>query len=231
MSIAKQLYQLQEIDLEIESNERALSRIARQIGESAEVVAAQTRLELASKRLEELEHQQRSTEWEIDDITSKLAAAEEKLYSGKIRNPKELTNLQQEVEGMKVRRHQLEDKALEMMEQVELVTTNVANLSKELKRLESEWRSQQQQFSSEMERLKTALSGLKHKRGLLLAKIDPQSVAFYHELKKQKATAVARVEQGTCSGCRISLPTSELQQARSGNLVQCSSCGRILFLA
>ena len=40
----------------------------------------------------------------------------------------------------------------------------------------------------------------------------------------------ARVEQGICRGCRISLPTTDLQQARSGKLVQCSSCGRILFL-
>ncbi|MEE8619379.1 MAG: C4-type zinc ribbon domain-containing protein [Dehalococcoidales bacterium] len=34
-----------------------------------------------------------------------------------------------------------------------------------------------------------------------------------------------------CRGCRISLSAAELQQARSGSLVQCSNCGRILFLA
>lgn len=40
---------------------------------------------------------------------------------------------------------------------------------------------------------------------------------------------MARVDQGTCYGCQIQLPTINLQQARSGNLVQCSNCGRILF--
>ncbi|MDI6814491.1 MAG: hypothetical protein QMC90_00160 [Dehalococcoidales bacterium] len=42
---------------------------------------------------------------------------------------------------------------------------------------------------------------------------------------KQRGTAVAKVEQGLCRGCRISLSTAKLQQARSGSLVQCSSCG------
>ena len=230
MSVAKQLYQLQEVDLELEFKEQALNQIASQLGENQMVVKAQTDFKLAQQRLEELKRQQRSAEWEIDDLTSKLTMAEEKLYSGKIRNPKELTNLQHEVNGLKARRDQLEDKVLEIMDQVELATASLANLGSELKRLEADWHSQQQQLSREMEQLKTILSELKHKRQLLSARIDPEAVEFYYELKKQKGTAVAKVEQGICHGCRISLSTAKLQQARSISLVQCGSCGRILFL-
>ena len=231
MSVANQLYQLQEIDLAIESNEQALSQIASQLGESKAVVRAQAELTLEQQRLEELRHQQHSAEWEIDDLVAKLAIAEDKLYSGEIRNPKELTSLQQEVDGMRARRSQLEDRALVIMEQVELAMASVASKSSELKTLEAEWRSQQKQLSAEMEQLKTKLSDLNHKRQLLLARIDPQAVEVYSELKKQKGTAMAKVEQGICCGCRISLPITELQRARSDSLVRCSSCGRILFLA
>ncbi len=231
MTVANQLYQLQEIDLAIESSEQALSQIASQLGESKTVVRAQAELTLENQRLEELRHQQHSAEWEIDDLVAKLAIAEDKLYSGEIRNPKELTSLQQEVDGMRARRSQLEDKALVIMEQVELAMASVASKSSELKTLEAEWRSQQKQLSAEMEQLKTKLSDLNHKRQLLLARIDPQAVEVYSELKKQKGTAVAKVEQGICCGCRISLPITELQRARSDSLVRCSSCGRILFLA
>ena len=231
MKVAKQLYQLQEVDLELESNEQALNQIAGQLGESQAVNRTQAELKLEHQRLEELKREQHSAEWEIDDLMTKLATAEEKLYGGSIRNPKELTNLQHEIDGLKTKRDRLEDKALELMAQVELTEANVASLSSQLKRLEAEWQRQQQQLSSRLEQLETILSDLKHKRQLLLAKIDPRAVEFYHQLKKQKGTAVAKVEQGICRGCRISLPTTELQQARSGNLVQCSSCGRILFLA
>ena len=231
MNVVKQLYQLQEVDLELESNEQALNQSASQLGESQAVIRAQAKLKLEQQRLEELKREQHSAEWEIDDLITKLTTTEKKLYGGSIRNPKELTNLQHEIDGLKTKRNQLENKALELMDQVELTEASVASLSSQLKRLEDEWHRQQQQLSSRIEQLKTILSDLEHKRQLQLAKIDPQAVEFYHELKKQKRPAVAKVEQGICLGCRISLAITELQQARSGNLVQCSSCGRILFLA
>ncbi len=231
MGLAKQLYQLQEVDLEIESSERALKQVASQLGESQKVARAQNQLELEQQRLEESRRKQHSAEWEIEDIVTKLTAAEEMLFSGRIKNPKELTNLQHEVDVLKTRRNQLEDKALEIMDQVELSETRVAKISSQLEILTAEWQRQQQQLSDESEKLKTALSDLERKRQLLAGEIDPQAVEFYQKLRKEKGTAVARVEQGICRGCRISLATTELQQARSGSLVQCSSCGRILFLA
>ncbi len=231
MNVANQLYQLQEVDLALESNEQALNQTASQLGESQAVVSAQAELTLEHQRLEELGRRQHSAEWEIDDLSSKISIAEEKLYSGRIGNPKELASLQHEIEELRARRDKLEDRALAIIEQVELATANVATKSNKLKDLDAEWRRQQQQLSADMEQHKTILSGLNHKRQLLSAQIDPQSIGFYSELKKQKGTAVAKVEQGICHGCRISLPTTELQRARSGNLVQCSSCGRILFQA
>jgi len=231
MNGVKQLYQLQEVDTELESNERALEQIASQIGESKAVARARARLESEQQRLEDLRQQQNSTEWEIDDLTVKITTNEETLYSGKVKNPKELSNLQQEVNGMKAKRDQLENKTLEIMDLAELATTNVANTSSELKALEAEWRSQQQQLSADMERLKVKISDLNHKRQLLAVEIDPQTLELYSELKKQKGTAVARVEQGICRGCLISLPITEVQKARGNSLVRCHSCGRILFLA
>jgi len=230
MGVAKQFYQLQEVELEIESNEEALAQIASQLGESQAVARTQAKLKSEQQQLEELGRQQHSAEWEIEDLVNKLTTAEEKLYSGRIKDSKELTNLQHEVDGLRVRRNHLEDKALEIMDRVELSTASVATLSNKLKTLETDWHSQQQQLSTNMEQLETLLSDLKHKRQLLSANIDPQAIELYQELKKQKRGAVAKVEQGICCGCRISLPTTELQRARSDSLVQCSSCGRILFL-
>ena len=231
MTVAKQLYQLQEIDLELDSTEQALTQIASQIGESQEVVKARGTLESERQHLEELKHQQHSSEWEIDDIGTKLKTLEEKLYGGSIVIPKELANLQHEIDGMKLRRRQIEDKTLDIMDQVEATVANVDAISSQLETLEAEWQNQQQRLSADMEQLKAKLSELKHKRQQLLAEIVSEAVELYHELKNQKGAAVARVERGICCGCRISLPASELQRARSASLTQCSSCGRILFLA
>jgi predicted nucleic acid-binding Zn-ribbon protein len=231
MGVAKQLYELQELDLEIDSQEQALSQAMSQLGESPAVLRVQGQLQSEQQRLEELRRKQHSAEWEIEDISTKLAPAEKKLFSGDIKNPKELANLQHEVETLKAKRNQMEEKALEIMEQVELCETGVNKISSELETLKAEWQRQQQELSDSVERLKVVLADLKHKRQLLSNEISPQAVELYQGLRKERGTAVARVEQGICRGCRISLPTTELQQARSGNLVKCSSCGRILFLA
>ena len=231
MSVAPQLYKLQETDLEIESNEQALAQMSSQLGESQAVVRAQAELTSEQQCLEELGRQQHALEWKIEDIAGKLTIAEETLYSGRVTNSKELSSLQHEVNGFKTRRVQLEDKVLEIMEQVELTSANVATQNGELKKIEAEWHSQQQRLSDDIEKLNMVLADLKHKRQLLSDGIEPQTVESYSQLRKQKGTAVAKVEQGRCRGCRILLPTTELQRSRGGSLVQCGSCGRILFVS
>ena len=230
MSIARKLYQLQEIEFEIESKEQALAQCLSQLGESRAVAQLRAKQEKEQQHLEELSRQQHSAEWEIEDLGTKLAAAKETLYSGRIRSPKELASLQNEVDGLEVRRDQLEERTLETMEQVELATDNLTAISNELGASESEWRSQQQRLSAEIEQLKDLLSELEGKRQQMLAGIDSQTIDFYNQLKKQKGWAVAKVEQGTCRGCRITLSTAELQRARGEQLVECNSCRRILFL-
>ena len=230
MGVAKQLYQLQELDLEIESNEQALSQKSSQLGDRQLLDRAQAGLAAGQQQLDELRHQQHSSEWEIDDLTDKTKTVEEQLYGGRISNPKELSGLQQEVNILKTKRDQLETQALEIMEQADLAATGVAATSNELKQLEDDWHHQQQQLSAEIEQLSSKLSELKGKRQSMLAGLDPQAVASYEIIRKQKGQAVAKVEQGICRACRISLAFSALQQIKSDNLVQCSSCGRILFL-
>ena len=230
MSTAQKLYQLQEIELEIESDEKALSRCLGRLGESEVVKGVRSRIQSARQQLTGLEQKQHSAEWQIEDIETKLTAVKEALYSGRVKNPKELASLQQEEKSLEVQRDRLEEGALETMEQVEVVTADLAALNSELGELEDGWRSQQQELSAEIERLKKSISLLKEKQKLALVGIDDRTIDYYNQLKKQKGWAVAKIEQGTCRSCRISLSTAELQRARGEQIVECNSCRRILFL-
>jgi len=230
MGMARQLYQLQVIELDIESEEQALARCLGQLGESQRVIKARTDLLSAQEQLEKLKNEQHSVEWEIEDLETKLSAAKDSLYSGRIKNPKELSGLQHEVEGLNAIHAQMEEKVLEIMEQVELATAELDSLSKKIRLLEEEWRVEQKGLSAEVEKLKDIISELNNERQKALDGIDDKTASLYNQLRKQKRLAVARVEQGTCCGCRISLSTAELQRARGGSLVKCNSCGRILFI-
>ena len=231
MNISRQLFNLQEVDQELASNEQAYARITSQLGESKAVLDIRVKLETATGQLEDATHSQHTVEWEIEDLSAKLSKFEGELYSGKTTNPKELTSLQQEIESLKTKREKLEDQDLEIMETIERLNTTISELRSNLEKRETEWQVQQKNFSSELKKLEHAISSLKEKRETLASEVDPQVLTIYEELKKQKGTSVAKVEQGICRGCRISLPVNELQKVRSGSMVRCSSCGRILYLA
>jgi predicted nucleic acid-binding Zn-ribbon protein len=231
MNVSRQLFNLQEVDQELASNEQAFARITSQLGESKAVLDTRLKLEAATGQLEEVTHSQHTVEWEIEDLSAKLSKFEKELYSGKTTSPKELSGLQQEIDNLKKNRGKLEDHDLEIMETIEKLNTTISNLRTNLKKLETEWWIQQKAFTAELKELERIISGLKEKRETLASEIDPQLLIIYEELKKQKGASVAKVEQGICRGCRISLPVNELQRVRSGSMVRCSSCGRILYLA
>ena len=231
MAVTRQLYQLQELDLEIESEELNLSQKTSQLGKREALDAAQSQLAAEQQRLDGLRRQHRDAEGEVDDLLSKIVAAEQQLYGGKITNPKELSGLLHEVTTMRARSDQLEDKTLEIIDQVESAEKSVAEATGQLKKMEEEWQQQQQQLGKEIEQHKTRLTDLSQKRQQLSEQINSPALMLYEKIRQQKKQAVAKVEQGICRACRISLSASALQRARSGQPVQCGTCGRILFIS
>lgn len=229
MSIARQLYQLQEIDLELETAEQSLARIIAQIGESPQVIKARRELEQETSSLEGLKKQQREAEQIVDDLSIKISAIEEKLYGGRINNPKELSGFQQEGDILKEQRSREEDKALELLDQIAESEERVAALTGNLRDLEAGWQVELANLEAGAERDRTQIAELQDKRLAVAAGIDPAAVASYDIIRQQKGRAVARVERGACRSCGISLSTAQQQQARGNDLMRCPNCGRILF--
>lgn len=233
MSTGRQLYELQEVDLGIEAKREALSLVQNRLGESQTLAEARVLLAQEEESLAELQRSQRLGEWEVEDLRAKVSLIEEKLYGGSVKNPKELTSLQSQVENLKRRRRDLEDKVLDIMTEAETVQKKLSATSAEVETIEAKWQEEQASLSREQAELGAALAALDQKRTELISRIDAASLELYQVLKdKRQGRAVAKVEQGMCQGCRIVLPMSELQRARMGQeLVQCSSCERILYVS
>lgn len=228
MSIARQLFELQELDLEIESRQRNLDILNGQLGETEALKKARAEVASAQERLVEIRKQQKSAEWEVEDLASKINDIDKKLYGGTIRNPKELSSLQQEGEGFKARRATLEDNILHLMSQIELAAAELERQTASLSSFQQEWQGQRRKIEGGIQAERVALTSLEGRRNSLLGTVTPANLRFYRSLREHKGLAVARVEQGRCCGCRILLPTTDLQRSRN-TMVHCSSCGRILF--
>ena len=232
MSKVKQLYELQEIDLDIEHKNETLTQIKSRLGKDDELISARAALDTARRHLSELEHQQRTAEWGVDDIGKKIAHEEKKLYDGSVKNPRELMSLQQEVEHLKEQRKQQEEQLLNLMLEVDTAQQEVTRQSSELEEMEKAWHENQNQLSNEQTKIEAELAALKQKREALTEQIDTASLKTYVEIREaRQGLAVAKVVQARCQGCRISLPMSDQQRARMGHeLARCSNCGRILYM-
>lgn len=233
MSEGRNLFDLQIIDLEIDAKRAALTEVNSRMGDSEAVNQARLALTAQEEHLAELEKDQRERESQVDDIRAKSAVAEDKLYGGSVNNPKELSGLQEQLKSYQTKMKDLDDKTLDIMEEIENAERGLSGRRDEVARLEEEWQAEQESLLREQSELNTALDELNVKRNELASKIEAPNLELYDTLRqKRQGRAVAKVEGGICQGCRIALPMSELQRVKTGqSLVQCGSCERILYLS
>jgi uncharacterized protein len=234
MTRISDLFDLQDTDLEIDARRAAISDAESRIGESEEVEAAAGAILERGVEVEELHKKLRAAEWEVEDLTNKIKPLEKKLYGGSVHIPKELASIEEDIHSLQARKRILEDKELEVMSELEEAERTLTAARSEHAALASAWEDEQRRLKQEQETLTAEIEQLESKRSAQRSGIDGNALFLYDALRsKHQGRAVAKVERGTCGGCRISLPMSLLQKARSGAdvIVQCSSCERILYVS
>jgi uncharacterized protein len=231
MTATKQLYELQELDNNIDHTRQTLDVKMRQLGNREVLDKAAAALAAEHKALEELKKRRREGEAAVADILAKIKEVNQKLYGGRVTNSKELSNLQSDVNMLNGQKDGLENKALEVIDALEESEKKAGALAADLQRLEATWAIEQAQLSKDTELLKKTLAALLENRQEAVSKIDPATLSLYDRIRKAKKQAVARVERGICQACRLTLSASLQQKARSGHPVQCGTCGRILYVS
>lgn len=231
MSKAETLYRLQTIDLEADARYRRLKEVKAALEGNEELPRVWQALQDEEKKLSRQRTKLRDRELEMQSLTDKIVSVEDRLYGGRIKNPKELANLQEEVQSLKRRKGELEDQVLEAMIEVEESEASVTEQRERLARLEEEWQETQARLSAEQNELISRLSQLKAERAGLQRAIEAGDLALYEDLRHRRGgRAVALLEGELCQACRVTLPTTKVQQARQGEaLTLCSSCERILY--
>jgi predicted nucleic acid-binding Zn-ribbon protein len=230
MTSAADLLSLQEIDLRRDGRRAMVADIEARLGESEELQAARRRVEEAESALEGLRRQQRDLDARLEDLDAKIGPLESKLYGGSVRNPKELTDLQKELNALKARRGELDDEGLQLLDDTEAAQASLGVEKANFRRVEADWKRDQAQLRSEQVEAEAEIERLNRDRETRASIIDPASLAQYERLRTAKqGRAVARIERGICQGCRLTLPSNLVQRVRTGvELVPCPSCERIL---
>jgi predicted nucleic acid-binding Zn-ribbon protein len=228
MGAVFKLLALQQLESEIESLQKASSQARSRLGESPELKQARANMQREQARQEQLAGDLKKLEWQAEDLKSKLENVNRQLYGGSIKNPKELTVLLHEGQLLSGQLATVDEEALAVMEALEAGSGELSRLQEALKQVEASWREQQHQLTLEIQAANERLNMLEKEHSVLVAEILPEEMQMYQRIKIQRGFAVARVAQGTCEGCRISLSSAQLQRSRGGSLERCANCGRIL---
>ena len=231
MNQAFHLYRLQQLDTQIDQAEASLAQINRLLSGDEAVLQAGQAADSTAKRLRDVQSKLKQAEFSAKEVEIKLAQSESNLYAGRIKNPKELQDLQKEIASLKKHLGTLQDQQLEVMVDLEDAEAEDQHAAKGLTEAKARfaeqsagWMGQKAQFTQTVERLKTERSTI-----LPLVPADQQRV--YDQIRKRKSgVAVVTAREGACSACGAEVRPSEVQAARAAQeLVFCTSCGRILY--
>jgi len=225
------LHKLQLVDSELNEKTEALGQVESQLDQNEELLSARRKMAEEEGGLHKSRATLRDLELDLGEISSKIVSAQERLYGGEITNPKELASLEQEIEYLKRRQSEVEDKTLETMAEVEEKQSGLKLEAECLQSREQEWEAIQEDLRQQAQELSARLTSLQGERTETLLTVSEEDLTVYEDLRRLKGgQAVALLEGGICQGCRVALPTSLVQKVRRGqDLVTCGSCGRILY--
>jgi predicted nucleic acid-binding Zn-ribbon protein len=231
MTIVKQLYSLQELDLALDSIQSQKSQAEQGLNSGLTLEQIEQTLQDEKSRLQEVQQSHRMQQMEAESLRERSAQLEQQLYGGTITNPRELESLRLEASNVSQRLDRRDLGLLELSVQAEDLHKRIAILEKELADRQEAWQSRQAQLNEQLKKLSAEEEIIAAQRANLAATLDQKELQKYESLRKGKGgRAVAKVERGLCQACRMSLPTQQLQRVRSGRqTVLCSSCGRMLF--
>lgn len=231
MNPAFQLSRLQKIDTEIDQVTLRQQEITRLIADETIVLDVKNRISNLDNELSTHGKSLKKIEDKNNQLQTKLQEDEHALYGGKIRLPRELQDLQNEIASLKNQITVQDEDQINSMMVVEELEKNKAELLKELAEAESVFATHVAGWKGENTTLEKKKENLITERNAAIQNLDQTMLEKYEALRKtRRGLAVALVSEQACTACGSTLTPSDWQAARSPErLVTCSSCGRILY--
>jgi hypothetical protein len=235
MSVLEDLLVVQEHDTNVDRLRHRKATLPEQ-ARLAEVEQALAALdgslaEVGSRRDEIVRRQQRHED-ELSSIEGKIGEVEKRLYSGAVTVPRELQAMEADVASLKRHRSDIEDHVLEAMQDREPLDGELATLGEQRSALEEEAERLRQSIAEQSTDIDAELGTELEARQAAAASVPDDLLSQYERLRASEGgVGAARLVNGRCSGCHLTLPATELDRIKhvdADAVVLCDQCGRIL---
>ena len=232
MSQSFKLYRLQQIDRQIDRGRARLRDIEAALDEDTGLRQAQNQLEATEEAFRQTKKKLKEAEQAVQQQRIKIEQTEAALYGGKVRNPKELQDLQNEAAALKRYLGVLEDRQLEAMILSEEAEKENQAASAACKQVQGQTARQNAGLREEQASLFKDIRHQEEEHQAATNGISAEELRLYEQLRQtRRGIAVAKVTDKACNACGSTLNAILLSAAHSPNqITRCTNCGRILYV-
>ncbi|HNF06009.1 MAG TPA: C4-type zinc ribbon domain-containing protein [Mycobacterium sp.] len=228
------LLELAELDVELSRlNHRAahLPEQQRYTEIQAEQGVVNDRLSALTLALEDIDAQVTRLESEIDGVRQREDRDRGLLDSGSV-SPKQLEELQHELDTLQRRQTSLEDSLLEVMERREQLAAEQADEAAKLDALQQDLAKTAQLRHAALAEIDDVRGQRSARREELVSGLDAELADLYERQRGTTGVGAARLQGRRCGACRIELDRGEIARIAAtpdDEVVRCSECRAILL--
>ena len=180
----------------------------------------------------ELRKNEKRLELELSSIETRLKEVDEKLYSGVITTEKEAKSLQDEIGHLKERQDALESELLEILSQIEDLTTAINEVNSQLEVQNKDIQVLEDAIKRVENELNQKVLEAKDRREETVKVLTDEILKSYEAHRVHfPSDAVVRFNGPTCNGCHLTMSAMETDRIKGlevGALTECSECGRLV---
>jgi predicted nucleic acid-binding Zn-ribbon protein len=180
----------------------------------------------------DLKREQGKAEADVEQVRSRITRDRARLDAGQVSSPKELENLQSEIESLLRRQSDLEDVELEVMERRESTQARLAEATAERAKAADDIQSVTARRDEILADLAEQSGKAADQRVAVAAEEPADLVDLYEKLRAQHGgVGAAALRRGQCQGCHLTLNTVDLNAIRAAapdEVLRCEECRRIL---
>ena len=228
------ILELQLIDNEImqaNTKLKSLPEIEQLLHIEKRVTAANDEMAVVKSESDQIALELRRGEVDVETVTDRIKKDEARLSSGNA-TPKELEQLQHEVETLKKRQETLEEIELEIMIRNDAVIARKNTLSTDLTSLQTLKDEISGRLQSATDEINKVIAAKNTARSLVANKIEKPLLDLYEKIRGNGGGVGAAALVGNkCNGCNLAINAVEMERIKSlakDELLRCEECRRIL---
>jgi predicted nucleic acid-binding Zn-ribbon protein len=198
----------------------------------AELSTLRGEIALAEAGVQDLQRELDKSEADIEQVRARKTRDEERLASGAITVPKQLEEIQHEIQTLVRRQSELEDAELEVMERMEEAQGGLTALVARRDELEAARETAVASRDKQWEEIDLQLRETAGDRGPVAEALPADLLALYEKIRAAEGgIGAGAVERGRCGACHLDLMQNEKAEFRAAapdDVLRHDDCRRIL---